>query len=67
MTLTLYLRNTEQVITTYQNIDQIILNKDGSVLFTRRIEGSYNNSRTETMNIQPSDNHIVIDRAHDDA
>lgn len=65
MTLTIYLNNTEQVVTTYTGVDAVTIYKNGSVAFTRRIESQYS-PRTETMNIDPTTNHIVIDRASDE-
>lgn len=62
MTLTIYLGNTEQVVTTYNNVNAVTINENGSLTFVRRLEGSYDNSRTETMNFDPNGNHIVIDR-----
>lgn len=62
MTITIYLGNTEQVVTTYNNVNAVTINENGSLTFVRRLEGSYDNNRTETMNFDPNGNHIVIDR-----
>ena len=65
MTVTTYLNDTSQVVTTYTGIDAVTIYKNGGLAFTRRIESQYS-PRTETMNIDPTTNHIVIDRASDE-
>lgn len=65
MTVTIYLNDTSQVVTTYTGVDAVTIYKNGGLAFTRRIESQYS-PRTETMNIDPTTNHIVIDRASDE-
>lgn len=63
MTLTVYLGNTEQVVTTYTDVNAVTINENGSFTFIRRRGNeSYDNLRTETYNFEPNGNHIVIDR-----
>lgn len=63
ITLTIYLGDTEQVVTTYTDVNAVTINENGSFTFIRRRgTESYGNIRNETFNFEANGNHIVIDR-----